>query len=285
MVGCICREIKKDCYLPWFLLAVCGVAALCMAAEVDTDSTGKSLSVFTVLVQNKLSGNTQDITKSGLFLWRAGMQGWLVVFAPLLLTFGYIISLSEERQNGQIRFFLIRSGNLRYCVSKVAGGAISGGILFAVGYALYGLLLVILCPSWFSFPVEEQNLYMELYFGNSIYIYVLKRMIGAFLYGMFGSTFGIGTAICFRDKYMLLCLPFLLNYSYQQVIGKMITDRLARGAESVKWLEAFYLQSIVQISMDRYWMTSVLFMTAIYFVLIWLFFLRIKKGETRWLMG
>ena len=45
-----------------------------------------------------------------LELWRAGIGGWLIVFAPMLLTVGYMISLSGERQNGQIRFALMRSG-------------------------------------------------------------------------------------------------------------------------------------------------------------------------------
>ena len=37
-----------------------------------------------------------DISKSALALWQAGIGGLLVVFAPMLLSMGYILLLSEE---------------------------------------------------------------------------------------------------------------------------------------------------------------------------------------------
>ena len=144
-----------------------------------------------------------------LLLGVAGIGGWLTVFAPMLLTLGYMISLSGERQNGQIRFALMRSGKLRYCISKVCGGALAGGIISLIGYAVFGLLMVIRFPSLNMLPVEEQEFYLM---GSTLAAEAVKRLIGAFLYGMMGSLFGIGVAIAFRDKYMLICLPFMINY-------------------------------------------------------------------------
>lgn len=279
MLRCIGQEIRKNCYLPYLLLAVFGVLFLCLTAEGEIDNTGKSITIFALMFQNRTPGSVSEITKSGLLLWEAGIGGWLVVFVPLLLSFGYIALLSGERQNGQTRFHLIRSGNFRYCVSKVAGGALFGGMVFLIGYALFGLLMAAAFPAFSGFPPEEQSWYLEMYFGNSIPLYIVKRLVGAFLYGMFGSAFGIGVAIVFRDKYMLLCLPFLINYIYQQVLGKMMTDRFAAGAESVDWLEALRLESILRVSADKYWAITVILMAAVYAGLTVLFYLNVKRGN------
>lgn len=147
-------------------------------------------------------------------LWKCGIGDWLLVFLPLLSTFGYIVLNAEERQSGQIKFLLIRMGNLRYCVSKVLSGALIGGFTFVAGYLIFGVFMLILFPSFGAFPADSQSIYMELYFGNTVFLYVLKRLTGVFLLGIFSSVFGIGVAMIFRDKYMLMCLPFLLNYIY-----------------------------------------------------------------------
>lgn len=279
MLRCIGWEIKKNCYLPYFLLAVCGIMFLCLASEGEIDSTGKSISIFSLMLQGQKSGGVPEITKSGLILWEKGIGGWLVVFAPLLLSFGYIVLLSGERQNGQTRFHLIRSGNLRYCVSKVAGGALSGGMVFLIAYALFGLLMAAVFPAFSAFSPEEQSWYMEVYIGNSISFYIVRRLLGSFLYGMFGSAFGIGVAIIFRDKYMLLCLPFLINYIYQQILGKIITERFANGAESVDWLESLYLESVFRVSANKYWMATAALLAAVYVGLTVLFYLNVKRGN------
>lgn len=207
-------------------------------------------------------------------LWRAGIGGWLTVFAPMLLTLGYMISLSGERQNGQIRFALMRSGKLRYCISKVCGGALAGGIIFLIGYAVFGLLMVIRFPSLNTLPVKEQEFYLM---GSTLAAEVVKRLIGAFLYGMMGSLFGIGVAIAFRDKYMLICLPFMINYIYQQVLGKLASDcMVAEKYEKITWIEAVRPESIMNISRSVTWLIPFVVMLVIYLVLIGVFYLSMK---------
>lgn len=212
-----------------------------------------------------------------LLLGVAGIGGWLTVFAPMLLTLGYMISLSGERQNGQIRFALMRSGKLRYCISKVCGGALAGGIISLIGYAVFGLLMVIRFPSLNTLPVKEQEFYLM---GSTLAAEVVKRLIGAFLYGMMGSLFGIGVAIAFRDKYMLICLPFMINYIYQQVLGKLASDcMVAEKYEKITWIEAMRTESIMNISGSVTWLIPFVVMLVIYVVLIGVFYLSMKIGE------
>ena len=201
-------EVQKILHLPYLLLGVVGIIALCLTATGDMNAGGSQISIFSLMIRPEVTNTPHTAFE----LWRAGIGGWLLVFAPMLLTVGYMISLSGERQNGQIRFALMRSGKLRYCISKVCGGALAGGIIFLIGYAVFGLLMMICFPSLSTLPVEEQEFNLM---GSTLAVKVVKRLIGAFFYGMTGSLFGIGVAIVFRDKYMLICLPFMINYIYQ----------------------------------------------------------------------
>ena len=275
MIRNIRIEVQKILHLPYLLLCVAGIIALCLTATGDMNAGGSQISIFSLMIRPEVA-NTQH---NAFELWRAGIGGWLIVFAPMLLTVGYMISLSGERQNGQIRFALMRSGKMRYCISKVCGGALAGGIIFLIGYAVFGLLMVIRFPSLSTLPVEEQEFYLM---GSSLAVEGVKRLIGAFLYGMTGSLFGIGVAIVFRDKYMLICLPFMINYIYQQVLGKMSTDCvLAEKYEKATWIDAMRPESIMNISGSVTWLIPFVVMLVIYILLIGVFYLSMKLSTVQ----
>ncbi len=279
MLRCTIQELKKNFYPPYILVPVLGTLCLCLTAQGDTGGMGERIPVFSLILNNNVTETGEQITKSVLYLWKEGLGNWLQLFAPLLLTSGYIAQLSDERQSGQVQFQLLRSGNFRYCVSKILSGALTGGILLTAGYALYGILLSFFFPPFTGFDFDQQSYYLELYFENSVYLYTVRRLTGVFLYGMFVSVYGTGVAVLFRDKYMLVCLPFLLNYIYEQMLHKLIIDDLAQGAESVEWIEAFYPVSVSRLSFDRYQAVSVLLMLFLYAVITVLFYFSVKRGN------
>ena len=268
-------ELKKISFIPYLILSISGIVLLCLSATGETDMSGKQISIFSLMFQEQ-QANT-DISKSALALWQAGIGGWLVVFAPMLLSMGYILLISEERRNGQIRFHILRSGNWKYCISKLCSGALAGGIVFLIGYALFGLLMLVRFPSIRTFSAEEQEILLT---GSNISVVIIKKLIGVFLYGMFGSVFGIGVAIVFRDKYMLVCLPFMIKYIYQQILAKMAMDAMAAEAyERLTWIETFQPENIMNISLGWNWFLTVILMLAIYAVLSVIFYRCVKRGD------
>lgn len=279
MLRCIYQELRKNFYLPYVILPVVSILALCLAGTGEIDANGNEITIFSLILQGREAAAGQ-IEKSALYLWMQGMGTWLTLFLPLLLTFGYVALISEERQNGQVMFQLLRSGNFRYCIAKVVSGALFGGIILVVSYALFGILMAAFFPAFSSYPLEDQSFYLEFYFDNNIGIYIFKRLAGVFFFGVSASAFGIGVAIFFRDKYMLLCLPFLLNYMYRQILMKWIISRTMEGG-SVKWIETFYPDTMIHISLDRYWFTSVLLLLILYMGLILLFYVSVKRGICR----
>ena len=279
MLRCVSQELKKIFYLPYVLIPVLGIVCLCLASTGAVDENGKSIAIFSLILQNGQTGNVGAIEKSALFLWKSGVGDWLVVFLPLLLTFGYIAQITGERQSGQVQFALMRSGNLRYCLAKVISGALFGGIVFVIGYALFGIILAAVFPSFSSFPYEIQSIYPELFVGNSLFLFVIKQFAGVFLYGVFGSVFGIGVSVLSRDKYMLLCIPFLLNYIYRQILQKLLVDNMENGDGITEWISACYPDFIIQISPNRFWLFTVILMLAGYVGLTVLFYWEVKRGH------
>lgn len=279
MLRCIRQELKKNCYFPYILLPITTILILHLMSTGEIDENGKSITVFSLMMQGREAAAGQ-IEKCALVLWMQGVGEWLNLFLPLLLTFGYIVLISEERQNGQSKFQLIRSGNLRYCVSKVLSGGLFGGIIFLTAYTLFGILMIVYFPAFSSFSPDEQSFYREIYFGNYIYLYVIKRLMGAFFYGMSASIFGIGVAVLFRDQYMLLCLPFLLNYMYRRGLTKLLYTAALNG-KSVEFIEALYPDAIMRISWNRYWIISVLLLILVYLCVTVLFYWSMKRGIKR----
>lgn len=271
MIG---SELKKYCYLPYTLVGLLGVICLGFVSTVY-DSSGMQITMFQLMMQYLSEKSGMSISHSAAILWESSLSGWLTVFAPLLLTLPYIGVLSDERQNGLVQFELIRSGNLRYCVSKVLSGALYGGLAFSVGFSMLGGIFTLIFPSISAFPAEEQAIFLR----TSLFLYVLKVVAGSFIYGVFASIFGIGVAIFFRDKYMLLCLPFLLNYIYQQMLLKTVMKLGATNMELAEWINWFYPSQIANVSMNRYWITVMLVVVGVYMGLLVLFYQKVKRGK------
>lgn len=277
MIRCIFQELKKNLYFPYAFLAILGIVLLALVSPGGTSETGADITIFSMLHNTVENGRMADIGQAGLVLWGKGLSGWMAIFVPFLLTFGYIAVTVNEHQDMFTRFQLLRFGKLNYCISKVCGGALSGGILFTLGYGLFGLIMLAVFPDFSSFPQEEQEIYLMMW-GTNAADYIVKQLLGAFLYGMGASTFGIGVTIFFRDKYMLLCLPLLLNYAYGQVLNKQMDDRMKAG-KGYEMLLAFMPESLIRNMLwDKYWFAGVVFMLAVYAVLLFIFYRMVKRG-------
>lgn len=280
MLHCICQELKKNLYLSYSLPAILGIICIALSAPGRTDLTGNEISIFSMLfseaMQYNKSSNVLNIEQSSLILWSMGTRGWMEVLCPFLVSFGYITILSSERKDKFTQFHLIRSGKWQYCVSKVLSAALTGGFVFLAGYALFGLLLLTVFPSFYTFPQEQQSVYLGIW-GCSVAKYVLKRLFGSFLYGMYVSIAGTFVTIVFRDKYMLLCLPFLMSYIYGRLLNKLETDDLACGGKYNRLIQSFLPSSMLNTAWDTYYAMQILFLTAVYLCLAVFFYLTIKR--------
>ena len=70
---------------------------------------------------------------------------------------------------------------------------------------------------------------------------------------------------------------YLLNYIYRQTLSKLIINATSAG-NSVEWIEAFYPEYIMRISINQYWIASFLMLLLEYIILSVLFYGRVKRG-------
>lgn len=270
-------EISKMFYLPLFCISCIGIAGICLLSECYADSTGRSYTVIEMMFNSADIDMLDMVSMNNLAIWRAGLGSWTYLLLPLLLSMGYLFVLSEERRTGAIRQQLIREGNFRYCLSKIAGAIVCSGILMVTGYALYGIVVWKCFPSLYAYDDSQISAYME-YMPDGAAWFVIRRMIGVFLYGIYVNAFAVGVSIVFVDRYILLCLPMMLNYIYSQVIAKIEADAFSRDrfdfAEKIQFLR---MENIIGIGQNDTWVFTLLLMAATYIILFALFWFLITK--------
>ena len=75
-----------------------------------------------------------------------------------------MVSFCAERNNGNIRFVIARTGKLRYYISKFVSCFLCGGLAVLIGISLYMCAMYMLFPPLSSYNANEQIL--ETYRGS-----------------------------------------------------------------------------------------------------------------------
>ena len=83
----ICQECLAD------ICFVAGIACLGFCGTVF-DPSGAQTTLFGLARQIHEGGIIPDISMSVPVIWQQGLGSWLALFAPLLVSFGYIVTLS-----------------------------------------------------------------------------------------------------------------------------------------------------------------------------------------------
>lgn len=275
-VGDVVREVKKNILQPGSLLLLLAIPFLCMVSGCYLDDTGKEYTVFEMIIRLKDMDVAAIMELNQVAVWKAGLGIWFFLFIPCLLTAGYMITLSAERKSGNIRFVLIREGRLRYCISKLTGLALTGGMLLVAGYGIYGCLTALLFPPLSSYSDELRWSYLEMTGIDNIQIYIIGRLLGVFLYGVGVSVFGAFVSIYFRDRYMLMCIPLLINYIYTQMILKAEIDRL-EDFEFGKTINRFRLENLLDVKWNTDWYVTLIYVLSLYLVCFILFYFYISE--------
>lgn len=256
MMEMLKQELKKLWYPPFVLLAVIGIVILCTFGECYMDENGATYMVLSVIFRRD---DFDMDSLHWLHIWESGLGTWSCLFLPVLLSIGYLTTLSAERKSGNLRFLLIRSGFFQYGFGKVFGGAITSGAMLVLGYSLYGLLMLGI------FPLRLiDDFGMELSVGGLI-LFILMRLLGMFLYGALIHIFCTLVSILFQDSYMLVCLPMMIKYIYTQVLQKIENGAIESG--NLLLLErtgAFRLEHMIQMTFDKGWWMLLITMVIMY---------------------
>ena len=191
---------------PWFYLAMAGLVALFLSAEYYTDSFGRSYSTGGLL----FTGQKPDREFPFSYLLSAGAAGGMFrCFASLCISLPFVMRVSAERTSGYIRFANYYAGTGKYVLAKGLAGLLCGGFLAVAGFLCYIVVLL--------FGVSIHGL-DSLPDGAGTAALCLRLALGMFLYGAFSIGWIYPFAGWVKDKYVLLCIPFLCRYLYLQIL-------------------------------------------------------------------
>ncbi len=275
-------EISKIFYFPLFIVSCVGIVVVCLLSECYVDGSNRVYTVIEMMIDGANIDMLNYIGLNSLEVWKTGLGVWSYLLLPLLLSIGYLSVLATERQSGAIRQVLIREDNFSYCLSKIVSACLYSGVLLAVGYILYGLIVWGFFPSLSLYNEEEVAMYLEYSMPDGVTWFVAKRIIGIFLYGIFLNFYAVGVAIFSGDRYILMCLPMMLSYIYSQAVTKIEYDAFSRNDfVFADKLQSLRLENIIDIRPGMPWVCTLLLMVIAFIVLLGLFWLMItKRGDS-----
>ena len=159
----LCCDLNKTIINIGFVGAVMLTFLLCFTAPAYSDtSTGKTYSIFETLfsMDRKFIESHYDFAANTLA--RMGMNGYVTLFLPIIVAFPFMVAFCTERNNGNIRFVIARTGKMRYYLSKFVSCFLSGGLAVLIGLLMFMAAMHLLFP-----PMSSYNMDAEIYGGMS----------------------------------------------------------------------------------------------------------------------
>ena len=274
------KEMKKNLHLPFFVVGILGVLLLLMLGVVYTDDTGRQHIFLEFLFQ---SGKTEIIRNRAVFevtvIFSADNK-WFYEFLPAFVIIGYMFVLSSERERGGLRFLVIRENVFNYCVSKVLALMLCGGIIVFFAATIY-VAIVFLTISSTPDPVILQA-FLGAFGVSSVKAMIIKWLFSMFLLGCFSVIPGCLAGIFFNDRYMMICLPVLIQYVYDQLLQKLEFGMLGKeNTRSYKILRKIRLSNLLRAKDRKSLIFTFLFCFALLFFCCMTFCFVMKEQRKR----
>lgn len=215
-----------------FFLSIIGVVLLLLSGTVLTEAlTSKTYNLYQILFMEKTERikllNMYDVTYESIFL--RGTDGYLWMFLPVFTSAPFVLPMCAAKKNNNIRFEIFRSGKLEYVMAKCLSAMLCGGLITCLGYAIFTIIIKCLLPEVVPLNI---NLDIDLYFmlpQPLNFTMYSKRFFELFFYGMTSTCITFTLSGFIRNKYLVLCIPFMLNYFLKKQLsrGKYMENELA----------------------------------------------------------
>lgn len=209
-------QFKKIICSKKFYLCILLTAILLFCSEIFSETrNGNRYSVIKALIMFSREDMLKSYELCNAMVMQNARSGWFSFFLPVLTGFCFVPSICAERENNALRFWLVRSSRLKFNLAQYLSGIISGGLVISFGYLIFCASVSFMFPDISEYG-ESNGVYL-----NSFLFNFPKAMLGMFLNGVFwGIPAMLGTCIS-RNKYLILCVPTFIKYSFTQLRGKL----------------------------------------------------------------
>ena len=254
---------------------------LCFTAPAYTDSTNQKMySIFEALfsMDRKFIESHSEFAASTLA--RQGMNGYITLFLPIIVAFPFMVAFCTERNNGNIRFVIARTGKMRYYLSKFVSCFLCGGLAVLIGITLFMGAMHLLFP-----PMSSYKMDIEIYGGmaqQSEFVLNFRYLFSNFLNGAIATMPAFFLSSFCKNPYIITCIPFMFTYVWETVMSKLVENAIeAMDNSAAERLMPFYPSSAQNMFDERtsVAVTSIVFNTA--FVAVFLVGFIVIMSRTR----
>lgn len=186
-----------------FGLSVMAALLLLVCSIVYTDDFTGETYTFLSLFYDKVS---QEALKNGqISLSRIFMgydTSYLWMFSPIIVGVPCVLTKKIER------FVLFRSSKNQYYLAKYFTNLFLGGSILLLAYLEFLFLVMILEPE----------------FVWSMYL--VRKLLSVFCWGVLSAVSSIVLSEFIENKYLILCVPFVLNYFMCMFLGNIIPNEV-----------------------------------------------------------
>lgn len=221
MIRSLKCDLSKTLISAGFLAAVIVTFLLCFTESAYVDSSdNRSYSVLESLFKFKRTFMESTDQFCSLTIFKTALSGYSAMFLPVLASFPFVFSQSAERNSGNIRFSIFRAKRMKYYFSKFICEIISGGLGIMLGVTLFGIFSAIAFPGLRHYPYLDLNFYAP----DGVFAEVMKKLLSAFIYGCVSTLPAFFLSAFCRNRYIILCVPFLTRFMRETAINKILSN-------------------------------------------------------------
>lgn len=285
MLKALENELKKNLFLPFFVLGVIGVLLLGMCGFVCYDSSGREIYFFSIMLMK----NKEEFIKENMITIYSLVNSftgiWFMTFLPALLVIPFVISMIEEKEKGNLTFLMIRENDSVYCLSKLLSLMIYGGLVCGSAFSIF-LVFVLPLKKYCYITPEIEKMFLAYKNAEQLYAYVIIDLFLIVLLGMFSVLPGYFAGIFFKDKHMLICIPVLIRYAISQTFTLLLVNKsIAKDYAKYEKIKKYDIENLLYYPGSVKWLFTLAFMSVLCFAVFVLFVIVVKKRKFRGVYG
>lgn len=199
MIRLFIRRVWKN-KIYW--LAVLSAVVLLLCSVIYTEpTTGESFTYLSLFYNEDMQRCLAygAVSLKGIFLGY-NLNNYLWMFAPIIVGIPCVLNQRTER------FVLFRGSKNGYFLSKYVSNLVLGGAILVLAQVIFifsGMGLV-----QYLIYVKQMDITPEPFWDS----YMVQRIWDIFCEGMLNAIPGIFLAEFIRNKYLILCVPFVWSY-------------------------------------------------------------------------
>lgn len=223
------EDIQKVLGSSTFWLAVLATSLILITGTIGSYENDEKFNIIELVTSHSRSEISSTIECDVLTTIYNGSNSYIWMFLPVLAGMPLIPLLCAERKNRAMRYELFRVSKFKFAVGKLFSAMISGGMVFALAYLAFSLVILICLPQKGNLQdIVDTSLLFEVSYAGywrvveklGLPFFLITKFMMVFLYGALSSLVAYVLSSFVTNKYIVLCTPFIINYMVTMAVDK-----------------------------------------------------------------